>query len=185
MGHFPINRSIRYLTLVLLCLSLATSTLAHGRGFIIPQAWAGPDEYTLYAIHVTAEKSGIVSFRLVVPEGFRIKMDDVIRKWDCECFIDEQGFVKSLSYKISIPKGEHVEFHIFTAKNPAEPGKYKWLLIVTYADGSKDILEQDLWIAGVGNNTHMQIDTILLLLFLVCVISVVVFIVGRRRRKNV
>ncbi|MDJ0269844.1 MAG: hypothetical protein NXY59_04735 [Aigarchaeota archaeon] len=165
--------------------SLSMAVLAHGRGFLIPRTWAGPGEETLYAIHVTAEKAGVASFRLMVPEGFRISLDDVIRKWDCECFTDEQGFVKALNYAISIPKNEYVEFDIFTAKNPDKPGKYRWILIVTYADGSKEIFEQDLWIAGAGNNlqTQLNIIMILLILLLVGVVGVLTFILRRRKEK--
>lgn len=117
---------------ILVCL---LTTAAWGHIDLAPRQ-SIPQRWETYTLNVPTETpSSTVKIHLRVPPAFEIEMVEHSQTWQIHTERDERGYVSELIWNGgSIPPQTFEELK-FLARNPAEPGTYRWDMTQYYQEG--------------------------------------------------
>jgi uncharacterized protein YcnI len=95
-----------------------------------------PKKWEQYRLNVPTETQvPTVEIRLQVPAAFEIEVIEHNRIWQIDTQRDARGFIRQVIWRGSeIPPQRFEEFK-FLARNPAEPGIYRWTIEQHYQSG--------------------------------------------------
>jgi uncharacterized protein YcnI len=104
--------------------------------FMVSPAWGHIDleprqsvarRWEAYTVRIPTEtKTATVKIHAVVPRAFEIEMVEHSQVWQIDTVRDDRGFVREITWRDGhIPPQTFAEVK-FLARNPANPGLYRW-----------------------------------------------------------